>query len=1487
MTIGPDVGTAHITVAPSLRGWSRRMRAELRREFGPNGDRAFQDAVTGGRGGERAAADAGRRTGQRFAGGFDREVRTRVTRALENLPAYRVNLDRRGLSDADRQMNKLRNDLERLSRQRIGIDISAAGALAQVVNLRTQLEELGRQSPDVQVQADTLGAAAQLTALQRQIDALANREPTVDADADTGRAAARLLALQRLADRLDRTRIRLRADSSGLTGASSRASRLIFLILAIVPALLPIGGVLVNLAASFVATFTAAAAGVGVLLAGVLGAIVPVLKAQSELEQRQDAAASAASAYAGAQQQVANASRGVEDAERSASRAIADAARALADARRSGARAIADAEDAVRDAQDRARDAQDALNDARDEARERLAAYRDQLRGAALDESGAALSVTAARDALNQALIDSSSSQLDIDQARQALAEAEFAYDQAQQRGNDLRSQARRDRAAGVSGDQAVIDAREALADANADVAESEAALGEARADAARQVADAARNLAQAQADGARSIAAAEDQLSQARAAAAEAAAANAEAQADLAETMATLSGPARIFVAALDRAKDAWNAFVDATSRQSFGLAARVLDMFTRLLPNLVPLFRRSARAVGVLLDDLDRFGSGPEGRGFLDWLTRRAPRAIISIGRSIGNLVSGFGYLIGALADSDTGFLEMTRRFNRWARNLDSNESLQRFVDYARRMRPVVGAFIGALVDAFVNLAEASAPVGTFLLETFTAILDFIGGVDPKILGAILGALLAFKVVGVVLSVLAPIVGALATAIAAFVTAGGGLAGVLAVLGTVNPFFWVAAAVIALVLLYKKVEGFRNFVNRAFADIKRIALDVWNNGLKQLFLDIGEGAMELWRDYIRPAFEEIGRIISAAWTNLVKPALEAFGWYLTKVFFPLIRFLWKNVVRPYLKLVAEYIRFVYTKVIKPAFQAWWAYLTRVVIPVIKFLWTRVVRPYFQLIGTIIKNIWERAIRPALQAWWAYINNVVVPVIRFLWREVIRPAFDAIGDIIGTAWRTVIRPIFVALRDFVRDTLVPALETGFGAIGDAFAALKQAAARPILFVVDTIYNNGIRRVINAIPGVEDVGPINVDGLRAAAGYADGGVLPGYTPGRDVHAFTSPTGGRLALSGGEAVMRPEWTAAVGPGLVERWNTLARRGGVSALRRAMGLQRFARGGLVFPLPGAKMSTYAGHDGVDLNVGSGRDDYGLPFYSLAPGTVTTTGYSRGYGNAIFVQHDGIGEIVYGHGIDGSQQVSPGQRVRAGQWLARVGDTQGSTPVSGPHLHFGYPGGTYTRAKALLDAAGGSASLTPEQLAQLAATGARNPFRNPLARFANAIKAAKNFAAAVPDQLRKLLTMGPWGGLLNTGVRSLGGRLVDWVNGKIPGPGPMPDPFDSGGLASGTGLMLKRTIRPERVLSPTQTDIFERQVDTLAGWADGMRNLERISGGVRGSGPTFMASRVRVEDWERGLLMVEGIAYGAAEDVQAGHANHADRLADGARL
>lgn len=86
------------------------------------------------------------------------------------------------------------------------------------------------------------------------------------------------------------------------------------------------------------------------------------------------------------------------------------------------------------------------------------------------------------------------------------------------------------------------------------------------------------------------------------------------------------------------------------------------------------------------------------------------------------------------------------------------------------------------------------------------------------------------------------------------------------------------------------------------------------------------------------------------------------------------------------------------------------------------------------------------------------------------------------------------------------------AINTGLGAIKGMFSTtvsgvrviwdgLREVAAAPVRFVVNTVYNNGIRRAWNAIvakiPGVPEMGALNVPGLAA------GGPIIGGVPGRD------------------------------------------------------------------------------------------------------------------------------------------------------------------------------------------------------------------------------------------------------------------------------------------------------------------------------------------------------------------------------------------------
>ncbi len=83
----------------------------------------------------------------------------------------------------------------------------------------------------------------------------------------------------------------------------------------------------------------------------------------------------------------------------------------------------------------------------------------------------------------------------------------------------------------------------------------------------------------------------------------------------------------------------------------------------------------------------------------------------------------------------------------------------------------------------------------------------------------------------------------------------------------------------------------------------------------------------------------------------------------------------------------------------------------------------------------------------------------------------------------------------------------------------------------------------------------------------------------------------------------------------------------------------------------------------HTGIDF-----RGTYGEPIHATAAGTVTSAGWSGGYGQMVEVDHGNGLATRYGHlsEID----VKVGQSIRIGQVVGRLGSTGRST---GPHLHY----------------------------------------------------------------------------------------------------------------------------------------------------------------------------------------------------------------------
>lgn len=220
-------------------------------------------------------------------------------------------------------------------------------------------------------------------------------------------------------------------------------------------------------------------------------------------------------------------------------------------------------------------------------------------------------------------------------------------------------------------------------------------------------------------------------------------------------------------------------------------------------------------------------------------------------------------------------------------------------------------------------------------------------------------------------------------------------------------------------------------------------------------------------------------------------------------------------------------------------------------------------------LVRTIF-NFWVAYLRYTIRK---RISDFVIAVMtRFYdFRKRIQGVIDRVREI----WQDVVdwldKNIIDRITGFV-DNAIRAFHNIGDGVRTAMDQLRDAASRPVEFVVNTVYNNGIRAMWNRIAETFNLAKLpevtfnrggggggDARNQRGQTAFATGGVLPGYSPGKDIHHFSSPTGGNLHLSGGEAIMRPEFTNAVGGKAgVNALNRLAIKGQLN--------QAFAKGGV---------------------------------------------------------------------------------------------------------------------------------------------------------------------------------------------------------------------------------------------------------------------------------------------------------------------------------
>lgn len=1063
-----QIGSVEVDVIPNTQGIYSRLNAALVPPATRVGDDmgrviarrlevriapAIRDAIEGG---ARAARPSASRQGDETGGAFSRALKTRLEAAFRSLPKIRIGAD---TSEADSDLQALRVRMETLAGKRIGIDIDAEAAKAEIRLIEAELQRLGAQHPNVQVRADTATAAAELAAVRAEIEAVDGKTARIDVDTSGAVSAVLHLAV-------------------AIGG------------LAAIPAL-PI--LAAGLGAVTAAAFTAAA-GVGALAAVAAPAFIGIAGALQAQKAAQDAATT--SSLRGSQAGSQAASRALQQAgaQQALAAATRNAASQIASARdqiRQAERGVEDAERQLADSQKASKQAQLDLVAARKEAAQQLEDLANQYADAQLSTKDAELSLAEAQARLAELQKDPKATELERQRAALAVEQATQRLKEQQLATRRLKDENAKAAKSGVNGTDTVKRAEERLAAAR----RLEADRARAVADAEERVAKARQNLARVQAQAADQIASAQRQIASASLQAAGGVDQAAIAQAKYQEALAKLTPSARSTLNAFLRLREAFKGWSTALQPAVMPLFTRALDGLRRSLPSLTPFVFAAARAIGILQDKVARGFKSPWWLSFKKDLAAAVVPATVGLGTAFGNVFKTIAGIVDAFLphmDSIAARMERaTGRWAKWATGLKGSPQFERFLAYSSKQGPVLAGALKDITRAVFELARASSPLSGPVLKALGAVASAIASIArnlPWLIQLMYGAWVATK-----LWTLAVIAFNLAM--------------------NANPIVRIIAIIVALVAAvvyaYKNWDWFRTIVDTTWRGIVTAAKWAWGF-LQPIFSAIwtamkfvGGIAAWLWQKAIGPAFRAIWegakillRIVAYV---CLAPLYVAF-----KVLGAIVMWLWDKIFKPALKWIAQTMTWLYYTVLKPIIDRW--------------------KDKLILLGRGFMYLWQYQVKPALEG--------VANKARWLYEYGVKPWFGKLQTL--------------------ADALAYSFRKAKTDIGNSWDQLRELTRTPVSFIINAVYNSGIVPVWNAVAKVS--GSKKLEPIR----FATGGILPGYTPGRDVHL--------AALSGGEAIMRPEWTRAVGAGYVDTMNAAARGGGVAGVQQALGLPAFADGGI---------------------------------------------------------------------------------------------------------------------------------------------------------------------------------------------------------------------------------------------------------------------------------------------------------------------------------
>lgn len=317
------------------------------------------------------------------------------------------------------------------------------------------------------------------------------------------------------------------------------------------------------------------------------------------------------------------------------------------------------------------------------------------------------------------------------------------------------------------------------------------------------------------------------------------------------------------------------------------------------------------------------------------------------------------------------------------------------------------------------------------------------------------------------------------------------------------------IAALVAGLVYFFTKTETGKRIwseFTEALGKGMDWVVEKWNQltgGLSDGWNTVKNGVIDAWNAYwtaLQDNWTIFTTAVSTAW-NTVKDAFVA-GWNLIKTTVIDVWTLYWTQVQDNWQLVTGALAAAWN-IVKDGLSAGWNWIKTTVIDAWTMYWTNL-QTSFEVIKNALVAAWN-FVRDAFANVWNTIKTTVIDAFTSAFNA-LRGSFEVVTGALSGAWDT-LKNALMAGWQWIDSNVIGGFRTGMEAfksffqsivdgIGNAWDGLRSLLAKPINFMIGTVYNGGILKAWNTIagflPGLDKASP-----LSAIPEHATGGRIKG------------------------------------------------------------------------------------------------------------------------------------------------------------------------------------------------------------------------------------------------------------------------------------------------------------------------------------------------------------------------------------------------------